>query len=131
MTKLLIVSRVTKFVFIILPLGTTTCAFVFGFLLSITENWPFQDCFWLMMGEVTQLDIEMVERDYKVSRLSGKIAASLCGIWCLGFLAVIIGISGNMLIFPAMKPDKINKYTTMAGLSPNSFTELEEVYDHL
>ena len=133
MSKILIVSKVSKFVFFILPIGVTCCAFVFGFLLSITEGWPFDDCFWIMVGEVTQLDIEMVDRDYKVTKLPGKIAASLCGVWCLGFLAVIIGISGNLLILPAIKPDKVNKYTTMdpSMSSPSSFAELQQVYDDL
>ena len=129
----LIVIRISKFIFLILPLGVTTSALLFGFLLSIAEDWPFEDCFWLMMGEVTQLDIEMVGKEYEIQKTPGKIAASLCGIWSLGFLAVIIGIAGNLLIYPSIKPStiKINKHTTMPALSPSSFTELEKVYNQI
>ena len=133
MSRILIISRIGKFVFLILPIGVILCAFVFGFLLSITEGWAFEDCFWIMIGEVTQLDIKMVKREYEVTTISGKIAASLCGIWCMGFLVVIIGISWNIFILPMLKkPETVDKYTTMSNpLSPSSFTEMEEVYDDL
>ena len=136
--NLTIVPRITKFVFIVLPIGATFCATVFGFILSITEDWSFDDCFWIMMGEITQLQIEMTSKDYTITRLPGKIAASFCGIWCLGFLAVIIGISGNLLIAPIIHPSKIDRHTSMLqdqaddkSLSPKTFKDLEHLYDTL
>lgn len=132
MINWIIIRRVSNFVFFILPLSATACATVFGGILALTEDWPFEDCFWIMMGEITQLQIEMTTHEYSITKFSGKVAASFCGIWCLGFLAIIIGISGNLLIVPVINPPKVTRFTSMpSNVSPSSIATFEKIYDNL
>lgn len=92
--------KILIFVFFLAPLMCFISAAVLGGLLAALENWSYEDSFYVIVQEITQIGINMGIDELEVKDHFSKIYVSICGIYCLSFLALIIGIVAGPLLTP-------------------------------
>lgn len=95
--------KISIFVFLIAPLMCFISAAILGGLLACLEEWSYEDSFYTIVQEITQIGIDMGTGNMQVRSHFSKIYVSICGIYCLSFLAIIIGIVAGPLLTPVQQ----------------------------
>eukprot|EP00924_Labyrinthula_sp_SR-Ha-C_P002195 snap_masked-scaffold_19-processed-gene-3.24-mRNA-1 protein AED:1.00 eAED:1.00 QI:0/-1/0/0/-1/1/1/0/550 len=88
------------FVFVVLPLFVALVSMVFGGILAIFEpNWTFNDGYWVVFGELLDMQLDLVEPE-PIKSTGGKFFFCLMSMWSLGFFALILAFLSGPVIVP-------------------------------
>mmetsp|Transcript_9624 Transcript_9624/g.24557 ORF Transcript_9624/g.24557 Transcript_9624/m.24557 type:complete len:441 (+) Transcript_9624:87-1409(+) len=71
--------------------------------LAWIEGWEWEDSMYLIMGEITQIGVSMGHDDFEAETVEGKLFVCIIGIWCLAFLAMLIGVMAGPLLQPVQE----------------------------
>jgi hypothetical protein len=109
------VFKLFVLVFFCLPFVSVVLAAVFGALLALIEDWSFEDCFWIVLKELTSTEVSIVELPRPDSDF-GKIAGCCVGVVSLAVLGLMIAIMGGPLLDPVIK--RYNLQPSRASSNP-------------
>ena len=97
------VVKVAFFTFIGVPIGMVITGLVFGGLLAWFEGWGFEDCFFIVLSELTQMEVQTIEHSYHPATLSQKLFANFIGLWCMIVFATILSVMAGPILLPLLR----------------------------
>ena len=125
-------AKVAAFCFVT-PLLMVASGLIFGGVLSVVEGWGFVDCFFIVLSELTQMEVHTVEREYYPSTLGGKFFANLVGLWCVIVFATILSVMAGPILLPVLRVIHMvpNEQATVSGGGETTHTVLKPDEDLL
>lgn len=105
-TELTICESLRKLVclmFLVAPLVAVIISVMFGSLLSLVEEWEFQDAFWLILQEITDSKLQLVDpHKVQITSDSGRLLMVVVALWSLSLFVTVVGMIAGPLIHPLL-----------------------------
>ena len=83
-----------------LPTLALVLSLVFGTLLAVTEGWGWENCFYLVLTNLTGTSLTVVKHVQHAEALHAKLVACAVGLFSITIFAIVIGVLGGPLIEP-------------------------------
>jgi hypothetical protein len=101
-------KKLTILIFLGLPVFAVVIAAVFGGLLAVLEDWPYEACFYAILAEVTACEIDLTDMDALAPEGDmGRLSAAMVGLWSMATFAAVVGVSSGSLVEPIIEVMKL------------------------
>lgn len=108
--------RLLFLVGVVLPIVSVFLSVLLGAPLAVIEGWSFQDCFFIILAELSATSITLTDDDDTPETHIGRLVAAVISMIALGMFGVVVGILGGPLLDPLIQvfrltvPDEDSKY---------------------
>lgn len=97
--------KMCLFTFVAVPVASLSLAVVFGAMLAVIEQWPFDECFFLILMELSDLDIvlhTLSDQQQVISSAGGRLAAAVSSLSSMAAFGLILAVIGGPLLRPVI-----------------------------